>query len=52
LNRLQRTDNIFLFKSFYSFAETYTRREISVKAAKESGANTLTDLVKLLNGGL
>ena len=32
--------------------ETYTRREISVKAAKESGANTLTDLVKLLNGGL
>lgn len=32
--------------------EVYTRRDLSVKSKKEGSANTLQDLVKLLNGGL
>ena len=32
--------------------ESYTRRDLAVKSKKEGGANTLNDLVKLLNGGM
>lgn len=34
-----------------SMPETYTRRDLAVRAKKEGSANTLEDLVKLLNGG-
>lgn len=32
--------------------EVYTRKDIAVKSKKDSGSNTLADLVKLLNGGM
>jgi hypothetical protein len=32
--------------------ETYTRKDIAIKSKKDSGSNTLADLVKLLNGGM
>lgn len=32
--------------------ESYTRRDLAVKSKKEGSANTLNDLVKLLNGGM
>lgn len=35
-----------------SMPESYTRRDLAVKSKKEGSANTLQDLVKLLNGGM
>lgn len=32
--------------------EVYTRRDLSIKSKKDTGSNTLADLVKLLNGGM
>jgi len=32
--------------------EIYTRKDIAIKSKKDSGSNTLADLVKLLNGGM
>lgn len=32
--------------------EVYTRKDIAIKSKKDSGSNTLADLVKLLNGGM
>lgn len=34
-----------------NMAETYTRKDLSSKSKKDTGSNTLADLVKLLNGG-
>lgn len=35
-----------------SMPEVYTRRDLAVKSKKEGTANTLPDLLKLLNGGM
>lgn len=35
-----------------TMGEDYTRRDLAVKSKKEGSANTLQDLVKLLNGGM
>jgi hypothetical protein len=32
--------------------EVYTRRDLAIKSKKDTGSNTLADLVKLLNGGM
>lgn len=44
------------FFTFYTdgqaIPDVYTRRDLTVKTKKESSANSLGDLVKLLNGGL
>lgn len=32
--------------------ETYTRKDIAIKSKKDTGSNSLADLVKLLNGGM
>lgn len=33
-------------------AEVYTRKDIAIKSKKDTGSNSLADLVKLLNGGM
>lgn len=44
---------IFTFYTHGSnMAETYTRKDLSSKSKKDTGSNTLADLVKLLNGGV
>lgn len=35
-----------------SMVETYTRKDIAIKSKKDTGSNSLADLVKLLNGGM
>lgn len=44
---------IFTFYTHGSnMAETYTRKDLQNKSKKDTGSNTLADLVKLLNGGV
>lgn len=44
---------VFTFYTHGSnMAETYTRKDLSNKSKKDTGSNTLADLVKLLNGGV
>jgi len=42
----------FFYTDGQTMPETYTRRDLAVKSKKEGSANTLQDLVKLLNGGM
>lgn len=44
---------IFTFYTHgYARPEIYTRKDIATKSKKDSGSNNLSDLVKLLNGGM
>lgn len=44
---------IFTFYTHGSdMAEVYTRKDIAIKSKKDTGSNSLADLVKLLNGGM